>query len=90
MNLLTGKISVRLKAYRQVMEKSAGKAGPEIAQRLQHWLQDEDFAGVRGDTALAKLPDEERSGWRKLWADVAEMLAKAQGKVTAEKKPEVK
>jgi hypothetical protein len=75
-----------LKAYRQVMEKSAGKAGPAIAQRMQHWLEDEDFAGVRGREALAKLPEEERSAWRKLWADVAEMRAKAQGKASAEKK----
>jgi tetratricopeptide (TPR) repeat protein len=27
-----------LKAYRQLMEKPAGKAGPAIAQRMQHWL----------------------------------------------------
>jgi serine/threonine protein kinase len=79
-----------LKAYRQVMEKSAGKAGPMIAQRMQHWLQDGDFAGVRGDNALAKLPEEERPAWRKLWADVAEMLAKAQGKASAEKKADTK
>jgi tetratricopeptide (TPR) repeat protein len=75
-----------LKAYRLVMEKSAGKAGPEIAQRMQHWLQDTDFAGVRGDKALDKLPEPERAAWRKLWADVAEMLAKAQGKTHTEKK----
>ncbi|HTU88532.1 MAG TPA: protein kinase [Gemmataceae bacterium] len=79
-----------LKAYRQAMEKSAGKAGPAIAQQMQHWLKDDDFAGVCGDEALAKLPAEERSAWRKLWADVAEMLAKAQGKTPAEKKPNTK
>jgi serine/threonine protein kinase/Flp pilus assembly protein TadD len=79
-----------LKAYRQLMEKSAGKAGPAIAKQMQHWLQDGDFAGVRGDKALAKLPEAEQSAWRKLWADVAEMLAKAQGKAPAEKKPDAK
>jgi serine/threonine protein kinase/Tfp pilus assembly protein PilF len=79
-----------LKAYRQLIEKSAGKAGPVVAQRMQHWLQDQDFAGVRGDKALAKLPEEERAAWRKLWADVAEMVAKAQGKAPAEKKPDAK
>jgi eukaryotic-like serine/threonine-protein kinase len=79
-----------LKAYRQVMEKSAGKAGPAITQRMQHWIQDEDFAGVRGDEALAKLPEEERAAWRKLWADVAEMLAKAQGKAPTVKKANTK
>ena len=49
-----------LKAYQQVLEKSAGKAGPAIAQRMQHWLKDDDFAGVRGEEALAKLPESER------------------------------
>src|SRR5499427_8355063 len=45
-----------LKAYRQVMEKSASKAVPMITRRMQHWLQDEGFAVVRGAEALAKLP----------------------------------
>jgi tetratricopeptide (TPR) repeat protein len=79
-----------LKAYRQAMEKSAGKAGPLIAQQMQHWLQDSDFAGVRGDKALAKLPEDERVLWRKVWADVAEMLAKTQGKALAKKKADTK
>ncbi len=79
-----------LRAYRQMMEKPADNAGLLITRRMQHWLRDSDFAGVRGDNALAKLPDEERSAWRKLWADVAEMLAKAQGKAPPEKKPDTK
>jgi serine/threonine protein kinase/Flp pilus assembly protein TadD len=79
-----------LKAYRQLMEKSEGKAGSAIAQRMQQWLQDTDFAGVRDKDALAKLPEKEREAWRQLWADVAEMLAKTQGKGPAEKKPKSK
>jgi serine/threonine protein kinase/Flp pilus assembly protein TadD len=59
-----------LKAYRQAIAKSAGKAGPVIAQRIQHWLQDADFAGVRGAEALAKLPEGERKEWQKLWEEV--------------------
>jgi serine/threonine protein kinase/Flp pilus assembly protein TadD len=79
-----------LKTYRQLLEESAGKAGPEITQRMQQSLQDSDFAGVRGDKELAKLPEAERSAWRKLWADVAAMLAKAQGKTPTEKKADTK
>jgi len=79
-----------LKAYRQVLEKSAGTAGSAIAQRMQHWLQDGDFAGARGDEALAQLPAEERAAWRRLWADVAELLTKNQGKAPAENKPNTK
>jgi tetratricopeptide (TPR) repeat protein len=79
-----------LKAYGHLMEKSVSKAGPAIAELMQHWLKDEDFTGVRGDNALAKLPEDERAGWRKLWADVAEMLAQTQGKTTTEKKSDRK
>jgi tetratricopeptide (TPR) repeat protein len=79
-----------LKAYRQLMAKSAGKAGPMIAQRMQHWLKDDDFTGVRSETALAKLPEDERRAWQKLWADVTEMLVQAQGKTATEKKSDRK
>jgi Tfp pilus assembly protein PilF len=79
-----------LKAYRQLMEKSAGKAGPAIAQRMQHWLQDADFAGVRGAEALAKLPEGERQSWQQLWADVADMLARGRGDAAPKPKPDTK
>jgi tetratricopeptide (TPR) repeat protein len=79
-----------LKAYRQMLEKSADKSGPMIVQRMQHWLQDPDFDGVRGPEALARLPEAEHAAWQKLWDDVAQMLAKAQGKAPAVKKPDTK
>jgi serine/threonine-protein kinase len=68
-----------LKAYRQLMEKSREKAGPMIAQRMQHWLQDADFAGMRGEGALAKLPEAERDAWKKLWTAVEELRQRADG-----------
>ncbi len=52
------------------MEKSADKTGPEIAKRMRHWLQDTDFAGLRGPEALGKLPETERGDWKKLWEEV--------------------
>jgi serine/threonine-protein kinase len=67
-----------LRAYRQVIDKS-----PVIAQRMQHWLKDEDFSGVRGSAALAKLPEAERSAWQKLWVEVADTLTRAQRAVPA-------
>jgi len=66
-----------LKAYRQVMDKFAGKAGPEIAQQMQHWLQDTDFTGVRGPEALGRLPAAERGDWRKLWEEVDALRQRA-------------
>jgi hypothetical protein len=49
-------------------------------QALEHWQRDPDFAGVRGPESLARLPEAERPGWRKLWADVADTLAAARRK----------
>jgi tetratricopeptide (TPR) repeat protein len=69
-----------LKAYRQLMDKSAGKAGPAIAQRMQHWLKDDDFAGVREADALARLPEAERKEWQKLWQEVEALRQQAAAK----------
>jgi tetratricopeptide (TPR) repeat protein len=54
----------------------------DLQKTMQHWQKDPDFAGVRGETALAKLPEAERAAWQKLWADVANLL-----KRTDEPKP---
>jgi hypothetical protein len=48
-------------------------------QTLPHWQTDSDLAGIRGQEALAKLPEGERADWQKLWADV-EALRKQAGK----------
>jgi tetratricopeptide (TPR) repeat protein len=72
-----------LKEYRQAMEKSAGKAGPAVAQRMQHWLQDADFAGVRGPASLAQLPEAERQEWQKLWQEVEALRQSATRQPTA-------
>src|SRR5207244_7349531 len=61
-----------LTAYRRLLDKEPDKARTAVRERMQYWLQDKDFAGVRGSAALAKLPKEECQGWQKLWADVAD------------------
>ena len=43
---------------------------------LEHWQCDTDLAGVREADALKKLSAQEQESWRKLWADVAEVLTK--------------
>jgi serine/threonine-protein kinase len=45
-------------------------------QKLQHWQQDADLAGVRGG-GIDNLPEAERAGWHRLWAEVKAVLAKA-------------
>jgi hypothetical protein len=46
---------------------------------MQTWLEDPDFAGVRGPEAPARLPEAERQAWQQLWADIADTLARAEG-----------
>jgi hypothetical protein len=69
-----------LDGWRGCMGTDPAKARPLVAERMRHWLQDPDFSGVRGPDALAKLPEAEREGWQKLWADVAAALTRAQEK----------
>ena len=47
---------------------------------LKHWQKDGDLAGLRDKEALAKLPPDEQKAWAQLWADVAELLKKAEEK----------
>src|SRR5262249_33471735 len=49
-------------------------------ERLRHWQQDRDLAGLRDVAALARLPPEERAACEKLLTDVAELLTKAEEK----------
>jgi serine/threonine protein kinase/Flp pilus assembly protein TadD len=45
-----------------------------LQRTLAHWQRDSDLASLRDKDALAKLPEAEREAWRKLWADVADLL----------------
>jgi tetratricopeptide (TPR) repeat protein len=47
-------------------------------QRLQRWLLESDFDGVRGP-ALKKLPAAEQEAWRRLWADIERTLRQLDG-----------
>jgi Tfp pilus assembly protein PilF len=47
---------------------------------LNRWLYDTDLTCVRDKAALEKLPQEEREAWQDLWADVANLLTKAEVK----------
>jgi hypothetical protein len=62
------------------------RTAARLANTLQHWQANRDFTGVRGPEALAKLPEDERHQWLKLWQDVADTLARARGKTTPGKK----
>jgi tetratricopeptide (TPR) repeat protein len=59
-----------LAAWRQLLEKDPEKTRPIMQERLQHWQEESDLAGIRGADSLAKLPQAERQEWQKLWEEV--------------------
>jgi serine/threonine protein kinase/Tfp pilus assembly protein PilF len=73
-----------LAAWGQLLQKQPEQALAQVQQKLRHWQQDADFAGVRGD-ALAKLPEAERQSWQQLWADVEQTLRRVTDKDTKTK-----
>src|SRR5262249_7331259 len=62
------------------------QSAPQVRQEMEDWPGWPRLAGVRDREWLAKLPEVERKQWRKLWADVAATMARAQRKGTPEKK----
>jgi eukaryotic-like serine/threonine-protein kinase len=58
----------------QRLEHGDARINPQIRERLQLWQGDPDLAGVRAKDALARLPDEERGRWERLWSDVETLL----------------
>jgi serine/threonine-protein kinase len=66
-----------LAAYRRALDQEPDRAGPAVRERMQHWQQDKDFAGVRGPDALAKLPEAERQDWQQLWQEVEALRQRA-------------
>jgi len=53
-----------------------------IIDDLQHWQKDPDLAEVRDDKELAKLAEEERAAWQKLWTEVAALSKQARAAYT--------
>jgi hypothetical protein len=64
-------------AWQKLLEKEPDKARAAVAQQLTHWLEDPDFAGVRGPEALGRLAEAERRDWQKLWDDVEALRQRA-------------
>jgi serine/threonine-protein kinase len=73
-----------LKADLALWIRQTASAKPEeraaVQRMLNHWQADSDLAGLRDDNELKKLPAAERDECRQLWADVAAVLEKANGK----------
>jgi hypothetical protein len=68
-----------LEAWRRLLDKGPDKNRLAIAQQLAYWLEDADFAGVRGEPALAALPAAERADWQKFWQEAEALWRRAVG-----------
>jgi serine/threonine protein kinase/Tfp pilus assembly protein PilF len=66
-----------LAGRRSELEKGPEKARRAVWEKMQHWYRDSELNGVRGEAALAKLPEAERHQWEKLWQDVKELESRA-------------
>src|SRR5262249_51588145 len=53
-----------------------------LPEKLKHWQNDPALFSVRDARELAKLPDEEKQSWRKLWSDVDQLLEQANAAFT--------
>jgi eukaryotic-like serine/threonine-protein kinase len=73
-----------LRAALAVWTKRAEAGTPAVCaaiyKGMQHWQMEPDLAGIREETALAKLPEAERDRCRKLWADVEALQTKVKPK----------
>jgi tetratricopeptide (TPR) repeat protein len=83
-------LRANLDGWRGLLKKRPDIARATIVTQAQNWLQHADFACVREPQALANLPEAERHAWQQLWADVADILATAQGKPAPTNKPAAK
>jgi len=59
--------------------KGDPKQKAAVRQRLAHWQQDADFASVRDQAAIERLPEDERAAWRRLWDDVEALRQEVSG-----------
>ncbi|HKI18328.1 MAG TPA: tetratricopeptide repeat protein, partial [Isosphaeraceae bacterium] len=73
-----GWLRAELRQHIRELENAAPTVRATTARTLRHWLIDTDLNGLRDGNSLAKLPAPEREECAKLWADVRELLGRAQ------------
>jgi serine/threonine-protein kinase len=69
-----------LAAWAKQVETGKAQARAAAFRKLTLWREDPNLAGVRDPEELKRLPQEEREAWQKLWADVAALRQRAEGK----------
>jgi tetratricopeptide (TPR) repeat protein len=72
-----GWLRLDLAWWDKALEGGKARSRAPVRSEMQHWRNDIDFAGVRGNDALARLPAEERKEWERFWAEVDALLRRA-------------
>jgi eukaryotic-like serine/threonine-protein kinase len=63
-----------LKLWAEQLKASPSEARGQALGTLRHWRRHPDLAGLRDESALAKLPENEQQAWRRLWAEVDQLV----------------
>jgi hypothetical protein len=63
--------------WTEQLKASQARARAQALATLRHWQSDPVLAGLRDEAALAKLPENEKPAWRRLWAEVDQLVHKA-------------
>jgi serine/threonine-protein kinase len=61
----------------KALEGGKAESRALVRRTMQHWRSDGDFAGVRGNKPLARIPAEERKDWESFWAEVDALIRRA-------------
>ncbi len=73
-------LGAELAARSRIVASGSGAAsqvpGRSHVQKLEHWKQDPDLAGVREQGGLKELSEAEQADWRAFWAEVDRVLAR--------------
>jgi serine/threonine-protein kinase len=69
-----------LASWGNTLDDGHEKTRADVVKQMGDWQSTGNLAGVRDRECLARLPEEERKQWQKLWADVAELRAKVEAK----------
>jgi tetratricopeptide (TPR) repeat protein len=70
-------LNAELGASAKLLATASNEERAGIGKTLERWREDTDLRGIRDDAGLAKLPETERTAFRKLWAEVDALLRKA-------------
>jgi hypothetical protein len=60
-----------LSAWATLLDSGNPKDQELTGKTLRHWQRDADLTALRGEAALAKLPEAERATWQQFWTEVA-------------------